>query len=429
MTSSMRRLFLLCGGAHLGPQRRGACGPLGPEHLFRGMGGRTGQVGEQASRRRIPSSTLRLGCGGASLPCCRTLAEPSFPRPWSFGAVGWGRGCRESWGRGGHPVVSPEQAAVWSWPWRLRPCTPLSCWGWRSARGPWTSGLMQVRAWCGHPGLCGLGSSCGTRDGARAGGGFPVSRWPCPPPPPAWAPFPIRPGFLANEMRPGEGLPGSLSHVRLRQERWLPDLGSLRGVGVPYPNHVASFGFPTGSWVAVEMGTELLSGAIEAPGSWVGMGVPACPLPPLPPHHPPLTQTSWCSMTLSTCGPPTSRASWCGRRRRPGSDQGPPLERTPSLRRPPSGPSRGGAGLQGASGRPALGGGFRSGGSWINTRPAGTCLVSECCFKAGRRHFGGSLGGGVCASRLGVGVAGFWLIPALWGPLSVAQMCPGPAHP
>lgn len=68
-------------------------------------------------------------------------------------------------------------------------------------------------------------------------------------------------------------------------------LGSLRGVGMPYPNRVASFGFPTGSWVAVEMGTELLSGGNEAPGNWVGTGVPAHSPPPpaasLPPASDP----------------------------------------------------------------------------------------------------------------------------------------------
>lgn len=50
--------------------------------------------------------------------------------------------------------------------------------------------------------------------------------------------------------------------------------------------------------------------------------------------------------------------------------------------------------------------------------PAGTCLVSECCFKAGRRPLGGSLGWG---GEVGMGVAGFWLIPALRGPLSVSE--------
>lgn len=327
--------------------------------------------------------------------------------------------------------MSPEQAAVWSWPWRLRPCTPLSCWGWRSARGPWTSGPMQVRAWCGRPGLGGLGSSRGTRDGTRAGGGSPVSRWPCPPPPPAWAPFPIRPGFLANETRPGEGPPGPLSCIPHRRERWLLDLGQpARGWGalpksccrLRRPHQLLGGGGDGNR--AYLRGNELLGAGGDG-----GARVPRPPSPPPPPHHPPLTQTSWCSMTLSTCGPPTSRASWCGRRRRPGSDRGPPPERTPSLRRPQSGPSHGGAGLRGASGRPAPGGGLRSGGSWINTRLAGTCLVSECCFKAGHRHLGGSPGGGVCASGLGEGMAGFWLIPAPWGPLSVAQMCLGPTHP
>lgn len=33
--------------------------------------------------------------------------------------------------------------------------------------------------------------------------------------------------------------------------------------------------------------------------------------------------------------------------------------------------------------------------------PAGTCLVSECCFKAGRRPLGGSLGWG---GEVGIGV-------------------------
>lgn len=46
----------------------------------------------------------------------------------------------------------PKQAAVWSPLWRLRPCIQHSCWGWRSARGPWTSGLTQVRVQQGQPG-------------------------------------------------------------------------------------------------------------------------------------------------------------------------------------------------------------------------------------------------------------------------------------
>ncbi|XP_055265238.1 N-acetylglucosamine-6-phosphate deacetylase isoform X1 [Moschus berezovskii] len=74
---------------------------------------------------------------------------------------------------------------------------------------------------------------------------------------------------------------------------------------------------------------------------------------PLPPsHRPPLTQTSWCSMTLFTSGPPTSRVNWCGRRRRPGRDPGPPLEGMPS----PSwtlSVGHWGAGLQRAKGTPA----------------------------------------------------------------------------
>ncbi|XP_058426252.1 N-acetylglucosamine-6-phosphate deacetylase isoform X4 [Diceros bicornis minor] len=67
-------------------------------------------------------------------------------------------------------------------------------------------------------------------------------------------------------------------------------------------------------------------------------------------------QTSWCSMTPSMSGPPTSQASWCGRRRRPGSDRGPWLERTPSPSWTLSGLGRRGAGLRGASGSPAPGG-------------------------------------------------------------------------
>lgn len=47
----------------------------------------------------------------------------------------------------GH-LLSP-QAAVWSRPWKLRPCTLPGCWGWRSTRGPWILVLMQVRTCLG----------------------------------------------------------------------------------------------------------------------------------------------------------------------------------------------------------------------------------------------------------------------------------------
>ncbi|XP_057551991.1 N-acetylglucosamine-6-phosphate deacetylase isoform X1 [Hippopotamus amphibius kiboko] len=126
-------------------------------------------------------------------------------------------------------------------------------------------------------------------------------------------------------------------------------------------------------------GTNTLSGSIAPMDTCVRhfLRATVAALPLLPSHRSPLTQTSWCSMTLSTSGPPTSRASWCGRRRRPDSDQGPPLEGVPSpcwtllagSSRSWSPESGGGRGLEAAA--------------WINVCPVGTRLVSEFCFKEG----------------------------------------------
>ena len=102
---------------------------------------------------------------------------------------------RASWGSGLVTTTRvPKQAAVWSVLWRPRPCTQHSFWGWRSARGPWTSGLTQVRAQQGvargFPEGLGQGQGGGRWAGGRR---FPIPRgfaWPGP-----WSiPLPPRAG-------------------------------------------------------------------------------------------------------------------------------------------------------------------------------------------------------------------------------------------
>lgn len=118
-----------------------AHGHLCPEGPYRaGMGEWPGSVG------------LGGGWGLVMLlqsPGTCSLCPHFIPKRKNSRAMRMGRGgCWQSQlGVGdSHPAVSSEQAAVWSRPWKLRLCTPLSCWDWRSARGPWTLGLMQVRA-------------------------------------------------------------------------------------------------------------------------------------------------------------------------------------------------------------------------------------------------------------------------------------------
>lgn len=197
----------------------------------------------------------------------------------------------------------PKQAAVWSPLWRLRPCIQHSCWGWRSARGPWTSGLTQVRAQQGA-----------AWDKAGVGAGGPQA---------GASPSP--------GASPGQGLgPAPLSHQAgqafwLQRWAWQGCVGAL--LAALCCQEPCSRGL---SWSVMGQGVlrKLCSGPLFPHPSLVVGAAAALPLPPS--HRAPLTQTSWCSTTLFTSGPPTSRASWCGRRRRPGRDPGPPLEGMPS---------------------------------------------------------------------------------------------------
>lgn len=120
----------------------------------------------------------------------------------------------------------------------------------------------------------------GTWDSARAGGIFPMPRWPCPPPASARARFPIRPGFLVYETRPAEELPGPLSLVPYCQEYWLQDFGQPAMGWGALPKSCCRLQFPHQLLGRGGEGNRASLRGDEAPGSWLGVGVAVGPPTP-----------------------------------------------------------------------------------------------------------------------------------------------------